>query len=175
MESFSTIFRICTPCTREAPPRIAAATWTASVISAEVGPFLQAGARVGVDAVRALDRVRHPEGDQRLLPLRELPLLEHFGVVVEEFLPQLRRVLPDLAELLEIGRDRNTSPSIPSWFVIANHSSVDLLLLSDVSYVPEKPYRKARKFSGESSDYRHHPPVISRIAATISDGSIRTV
>jgi len=26
MESFSAIFRICTPCTRDAPPRIAAAT-----------------------------------------------------------------------------------------------------------------------------------------------------
>jgi len=39
MESFSAIFRICTPCTREAPPRIAAATWTASVISARFDPF----------------------------------------------------------------------------------------------------------------------------------------
>ena len=39
MESFSAIFRICTPCTRDAPPRIAAATWTASVISARFDPF----------------------------------------------------------------------------------------------------------------------------------------
>ena len=39
MESFSAIFRICTPCTREAPPRIAAATWTASVISPRFDPF----------------------------------------------------------------------------------------------------------------------------------------
>ena len=39
MESFSAIFRICTPCTSEAPPRIAAATWTASVISARFDPF----------------------------------------------------------------------------------------------------------------------------------------
>jgi len=39
MESFSAIFRICTPCTRDDPPRIAAATWTASVISARFDPF----------------------------------------------------------------------------------------------------------------------------------------
>ncbi len=39
MESVSAIFRICTPCTREAPPRIAEATWTASVISPRLEPF----------------------------------------------------------------------------------------------------------------------------------------
>ena len=103
MECFSAIFRICTPCTREAPPRIAAATWTASVISPRLEPFSRQARVIGVDAVGTLDRVRHREGDQRLLPLRKLPLLEDFGVVVEELLREFRRVLPDLAELREIG------------------------------------------------------------------------
>lgn len=39
IESRSASFLICTPWTREAPPRMAAATWTASVISARFDPF----------------------------------------------------------------------------------------------------------------------------------------
>ena len=38
IDSLSATLRICTPCTREAPLRIAAATWTASVISSELEP-----------------------------------------------------------------------------------------------------------------------------------------
>ena len=34
--------RICTPCTNEAPPRMAAATWTASVIWSRSAPFSRA-------------------------------------------------------------------------------------------------------------------------------------
>ena len=39
IDSFSVTFRICTPCTSDAPPRIAQATWTASVISSVFDPF----------------------------------------------------------------------------------------------------------------------------------------
>jgi len=39
MESFSVTFRICTPCTSEAPPRMAQETCTASVISSTFDPF----------------------------------------------------------------------------------------------------------------------------------------
>jgi len=39
IDSFSATFRIWTPCTSEAPPRMAQATWTASVISSMFDPF----------------------------------------------------------------------------------------------------------------------------------------
>ena len=39
IDSLSIWFRICTPCTSDAPPRIAAATCTASVICSGVEPF----------------------------------------------------------------------------------------------------------------------------------------
>ena len=39
MLSFSDTLRICTPCTSEEPPRIAAATCTASVICSRLEPF----------------------------------------------------------------------------------------------------------------------------------------
>jgi hypothetical protein len=38
IDTFSATFLIWTPCTREAPPRMAVATWTASVISAVFDP-----------------------------------------------------------------------------------------------------------------------------------------
>jgi hypothetical protein len=39
IESLSVTLRICTPWTKEAPPRMAQATWTASVISSVLDPF----------------------------------------------------------------------------------------------------------------------------------------
>lgn len=39
MESLAAIFRICMPWIREAPPLMAQATWTASVISSRFEPF----------------------------------------------------------------------------------------------------------------------------------------
>ena len=39
IESLSVTLRICTPWTNDAPPRMAHATWTASVISSVLDPF----------------------------------------------------------------------------------------------------------------------------------------
>ena len=39
IDSFSVTLRIWIPCTREEPPRMAQATWTASVISSMLDPF----------------------------------------------------------------------------------------------------------------------------------------
>jgi len=64
----------------------------------EVRPLLQAGTGIGVDAVGTLLRVGDREGDQRLLPLGQLPRPEHLRVVIEEFPRQLRRLLADLLE-----------------------------------------------------------------------------
>jgi hypothetical protein len=53
IDNFSATFRICTPWTSEAPPRMAQATWTASVISSTLDPFSK-DACVGVDMVGTL-------------------------------------------------------------------------------------------------------------------------
>ena len=53
--TFCAMFRICTPWTREAPPRIARRDVDGLGHLIEVGPFLEAGVRVGVDAVRGIE------------------------------------------------------------------------------------------------------------------------
>ena len=66
----------------------------------EVGAFLQALGRVGVDAVRTLHGVRHRQRDQRLLALGERAGGEDGAVVLEELLGQLGSALGDGAERL---------------------------------------------------------------------------
>src|SRR5262249_52974812 len=60
--------------------------------------------RVGVDAIRALNRVRDRQRDERLLALAQRALGEDRAVPREELLPKLRRRLADVAELLQVLR-----------------------------------------------------------------------
>jgi len=68
----------------------------------QVRPFFQAGLGVGVDAVRALDRMGHGQGDQGLFPLRQGPFGKNSLVIVKKFLGQDRRLLPDFGEFGQI-------------------------------------------------------------------------
>ena len=69
----------------------------------EVAALLERVLRVGLDAVRALHRVRHAQRHQRLLAARERPVLEHGPVPVEELGRQLGCVLADLVEAGQVG------------------------------------------------------------------------
>ena len=69
----------------------------------EIGALFQAVLGVGIDTVGALNRVGHGQGDQRLLPSREGPVLEDGAVPLEELLRELGRVLADLGELGQVG------------------------------------------------------------------------
>ena len=68
---------------------MAAATWTASVICSLSAPLFQRGGDVGVDAVGALDGVRHGQSDERLLAGRQRAFGEDGAVPGAELLPQL--------------------------------------------------------------------------------------
>ena len=100
--SESATFLIWTPWTSAAPPLMAAATCTASGELLDVTALLQGVLGVGVDAVGALERVGHGEGDQALLARGERSVLEDAPVPVEELLPHLRGVLGDPGEVGEV-------------------------------------------------------------------------
>jgi carbon monoxide dehydrogenase subunit G len=68
----------------------------------QVGAFGERIVAVCIDAVRALHRVRHSQRNERLLALRQRTLGEHGAVPIEEFLPQGRRILGYVSELLEV-------------------------------------------------------------------------
>ena len=68
----------------------------------EVGTFLEALGRVGIDAVRALHRVRDRERDECLLAFCQRAGGEDRRVVFEELLAQFGRALGDRAECFEM-------------------------------------------------------------------------
>ena len=78
----------------------------------EVSPLLEALRRVGIDAVRTLDRVRHGKRYQRLLTHRQRPIREDRAVVVKELSGELVIALGDIAEVGQMLR-----------FVVAIHES----------------------------------------------------
>ena len=69
----------------------------------QVGTFLETGLAVRIDAIGALNRVRHGQGNERLFPLRQGSFRKDGTVPVEEFIPELRALLPDLRELQKIA------------------------------------------------------------------------
>ena len=107
--------RIWTPWTSDAPPRMAAATCTASVICSRSAPFSRR-LRVGVDAVRALDGVRDAERDQRLLALGERALGEHRAVPGEELLGEVRCFPGRCSRTGPGARSRSSFPSTISFW-----------------------------------------------------------
>src|SRR5258705_458940 len=68
----------------------------------EIGAFLLAVLRVGVDAVRALDGMRHRERDEALLARRERSVREHRAVVLEELLPERGAAFGYLREISKV-------------------------------------------------------------------------
>ncbi len=70
----------------------------------EVHAFLHAGLRVGVDTIRALDRMSNGNADKRLFPLGEHTRRQRSSIPGQELLEQLRTVFAHLAEAVKIFR-----------------------------------------------------------------------
>jgi hypothetical protein len=62
----------------------------------QIGSFFQAGLCVGVDAVRALNRVGYGQRNEGFFAFRQLTFGEYGILIIEEFLRQLRRLFSDL-------------------------------------------------------------------------------
>src|SRR5581483_11527137 len=69
-----------------------------------IGAFLQAGLRVRVNAVRALNGMRDRQRNQAFFAFRKRSFREDRGVPFGKLAPQLRRVFADIGEMRKVFR-----------------------------------------------------------------------
>ncbi len=69
---------------------------------AQVRTLFEAGRRVGINTVRALNRMCDRQADQGLLARTQLPFGKNRSVVIEEFLCKFGGVLADIGKVFQI-------------------------------------------------------------------------